>query len=361
MSQWSPQLRSNARLIMQDSRPAVGLYGPDLIMIYNEAYIELLGGLHPCMGRDARTVLASVWETHFEHIIQQNLVGEIVTNDNTEVPLVRNGYVEETYFSVRFIPIFDSEGSTIGHYEPVIETTKEVILERRSRTLLELSQEIPQAHDSDSYWDHAIQAEDNKKETDESNKSASKHYHYALRGSIGTPNESPAGLIRFDSKEDHGFVPYFKQALIARQPIVMNPRRPYDQDYSQFVLVANRVLSASLASIILHEEDIRRREHAISTAEIIKSDLRKQLLESQKAADRNHAKFTRFAERSDIGIFVINMEGVYTYRNDAWYTILNPDDRDLDLEDAWGALVDDEYIAAGQDRFGTLMETKQHQ
>jgi hypothetical protein len=122
MSQWSPQLRSNASLIMQDSRPAVGFYGPDLIMIYNEAYIELLGGLHPCMGCNARIVLSSVWETHFEHIIQQNLAGETVNNDNTEVPLMRNGYVEETYFSVRFIPIFDSKGSTVGHYEPVIET-----------------------------------------------------------------------------------------------------------------------------------------------------------------------------------------------------------------------------------------------
>jgi hypothetical protein len=55
------------------------------------------------------------------------------------------------------------------------------------------------------------------------------------------------------------------------------------------------------------------------------------------------------------------MEGVYTYRNDAWYTILNPDNRELDLENAWGALIDDEYIEAGQARFEMLRETKQHQ
>lgn len=122
MCEWSPQLRSNASLIMMDPRPAVGFYGPELIMIYNEPYIELLGGLHPCMGISARVALAQVWNEFFEPIIERNLAGETVDNSHTELPLVRNGYLEETYFSTRFIPIFDSEGATIGHYEPVVET-----------------------------------------------------------------------------------------------------------------------------------------------------------------------------------------------------------------------------------------------
>lgn len=122
MREWSPQLRSNASLIMMDPRPAVGFYGPELIMIYNEPYIELLGGLHPCMGRSAREALAQVWNEYFEPIIERNLAGETVDNSHTELPLVRNGYLEETYFSTRFIPIFDSQGATIGHYEPVVET-----------------------------------------------------------------------------------------------------------------------------------------------------------------------------------------------------------------------------------------------
>jgi hypothetical protein len=30
--------------------------------------------------------------------------------------------MEETYFSLKFIPIVDSEGATIAHYEPLTET-----------------------------------------------------------------------------------------------------------------------------------------------------------------------------------------------------------------------------------------------
>jgi len=120
MSSWSPCLRSNASLIMQDVRPAVGFYGPELIMVYNEAYVEILGGLHPCMGRSARSVLADIWH-NFEPIIEQNLAGETVAISQMEVSLTRNGYLEETYFSIQCVPVFDYHGATIGHYAPTFE------------------------------------------------------------------------------------------------------------------------------------------------------------------------------------------------------------------------------------------------
>lgn len=121
-STWTSQLRSFANLTMQDPRPAVVFYGQDLIMIYNEAYIELLGGFHPCMGVSARVALASVWPEFFEPLIQKNLKGESVERINYAIPVFRNGFLEETYFSFKFIPIYDSDGATIGHYEPLTET-----------------------------------------------------------------------------------------------------------------------------------------------------------------------------------------------------------------------------------------------
>lgn len=122
MSSWSSQLRTIANIVIQDPRPAVVFYGPDLIMVYNEAEIELLGGFHPCMGVSARIALASVWSDHFEPIITRNLAGETVEKTNTAIHMVRNGFMEETYFSLKFIPLFDSNGATVGHYEPLVET-----------------------------------------------------------------------------------------------------------------------------------------------------------------------------------------------------------------------------------------------
>jgi hypothetical protein len=122
MSNWSSQLRSIANLVMQDPRPAVLFFGPELVMIYNEAEIDLLGGFHPCMGVSARVALSSVWSHYFEPIIERNLAGETVEQTNTTIHMVRNGFMEETYFSLKFIPIFDAEGVTVGHYESLVET-----------------------------------------------------------------------------------------------------------------------------------------------------------------------------------------------------------------------------------------------
>lgn len=72
-------------------------------------------------------------------------------------------------------------------------------------------------------------------------------------------------------------------------------------------------------------------------------------------------KFQYFADRADIGIFILDMDGVYSYRNQAWFDILAPKDRDINLDEAWGALIDDDYIDLGQAKFEALMETKQHQ
>ncbi|KAF2128014.1 hypothetical protein P153DRAFT_319207 [Dothidotthia symphoricarpi CBS 119687] len=427
MKLWSSQLRNAANLVMQDPQPAVVFYGPDLIMIYNQAEIELLGDFHPCMGVSARVALASVWFNHFEPMIEQNLAGNTVEKINTSIHMVRNGFMEETYFSLKFIPLFDSDGATVGHYESLVETTRDVISRRQSQTLLDLSEEIPRARDTESYWALATEVlSRNDKdiayallystETDGSGSGSSRtwfsdnYQQCKLQGSFGLPNSSPAEHEHLDLQQDHGFTPYFRQAIDAQKPIIvrfdpsssapesvrgtqwqgigdpcraaaicplnptsskdnilgvmvigLNPRRPHDEDYLQFILVASRLLSTSLTSILLHEEDIGRRERTIANAEAMKFQLKQQLLESQKEVERSASKFQRFAERADVGIFLIDMNGVYSYRNDAWYTILDPDTSNLGLGEAWGALIDDEYASMGQAKFEKLVETKQHQ
>lgn len=182
------------------------------------------------------------------------------------------------------------------------------------------------------------------------------HQECTLRGSVGVPSDSPAAPARLDLRQEDGFAPYFRDALAQRKPIAItiyedpaaamlvrdfkwrgfgdpcrtavvcplnptsskdnilgfmvigiNPRRPYDDDYRQFVLIASRLLSTSLTSIILHEEDIGRRERTIANAEAMRHELQQQLLESQKEAERSALKFQRFADRADIGIFILDM------------------------------------------------------
>jgi len=109
-----------------------------------------------------------------------------------------------------------------------------------------------------------------------------------------------------------------------------NPRRPYNNDYTQFIQVTSRLLATSLASILLHKEDLRRRERAIANTEAVKNELREQLSESDKEIKRSLIKFQRFAERADISIFILDINGPYIYRNDAWYRTCAPKDPNVD-------------------------------
>ena len=143
--------------------------------------------------------------------------------------------------------------------------------------------------------------------------------------------------------------------------IGLNPRRPFDEDYLQFILVTSRLLSTCLTSILLHEEDIGRRERTIANAEAMKYQLKEQLTLSQQEAERNVSKFKRFAERADVGIFLIGLDGVYSYRNQAWFDILGTVEEDIGLDEAWNLLIAEDHRELGQNKFKELLETKQHQ
>lgn len=93
-------------------------------MIYNKAYIQILGVLHPCMGSSARVALRDYWG-HFEPIIQYNkATGRAMAENDLPLFLDRHGYFKETFFSFQFLPILDEHGSVAGYYEPIAETTK---------------------------------------------------------------------------------------------------------------------------------------------------------------------------------------------------------------------------------------------
>jgi hypothetical protein len=57
--------------------------------------------------------------------------------------LFRDGYLEETYFSFTFSPIFKDDGSVGGIFNASQETTQRVLSNRRVKTLSELGKRTP--------------------------------------------------------------------------------------------------------------------------------------------------------------------------------------------------------------------------
>jgi hypothetical protein len=96
----------------------------------------------------------------------------------------------------------------------------------------------------------------------------------------------------------------------------INPRRPYDDDYSLFIQLLSRQLATSLASIVLFEEEIRRGQRAARLAALDRIELSKQLdLRTQEVAE-SETRFTRMVEFSLVGMFSTDSKGEITYNND---------------------------------------------
>ena len=101
----------------------------------------------------------------------------------------------------------------------------------------------------------------------------------------------------------------------------LNPRRPYDEDCQLFIQVVNKLFTTSLASVVLLEEEIRHRENMISQAAKVQEQLSEQLLSSQRKVELTEKKLQRFAERADRAIFIADMTGQCTYRNQRWFDL----------------------------------------
>ncbi|KAL9600917.1 MAG: hypothetical protein Q9219_002852 [cf. Caloplaca sp. 3 TL-2023] len=101
----------------------------------------------------------------------------------------------------------------------------------------------------------------------------------------------------------------------------VNPRRPYDDDYSLFVQLLGRQLTTSVASVVLFEEEIARGRRAAQLAALDHNELSEQLAIRTQEAVESETKFTRMAEFAPVGIFIADNEGQITYCNDTWYEI----------------------------------------
>ena len=101
----------------------------------------------------------------------------------------------------------------------------------------------------------------------------------------------------------------------------INPRRPYDDDYSLFVQLLSRQLTTSMASVVLFEEEIARGRRAARLAALDRIELSEQLAARTQEKVESETKFTQMAELAPVGIFIADKAGRITYCNDMWYEV----------------------------------------
>lgn len=140
---WSPTLRAMTDLALNTEFAVTLLWGPDFTMIYNEAYVPIIGDKHPAaLGAPAREVFPEIWGE-----IGPMMQGVRDGNGPVWMPDIRllmnrHGFAEECFFNFCYSPVGEQDGAIEGVVDIVTETTDRVLAQRRLELLARLGQTL---------------------------------------------------------------------------------------------------------------------------------------------------------------------------------------------------------------------------
>ena len=128
---WSKELVTIVNLTLASSSPARTMWGPQLILIYNDAYRPIPGPRHPsALGQSAREVYRDSWHVVGPMLEQALATGNTVFHEKLLIPLPTEHGVRDAYLNYSFNPIFE-DGAIAGLFGALYDVTGEVMAVRR--------------------------------------------------------------------------------------------------------------------------------------------------------------------------------------------------------------------------------------
>ncbi|MCM2485258.1 ATP-binding protein [Burkholderia glumae] len=154
---WPQSLRSAVGICLGANFPIAIYWGPDLVLLYNDAWSPILGAKHPwALGRPGMEVWPEIWAEIGPLFGQVLDTGIGVWQHDQLLPMRRHGYTEECYFNFTFSPIRGDTGAVEGIFNAVLETTSAVISKRRERILRELAETLADARNEQEVFSAAV-------------------------------------------------------------------------------------------------------------------------------------------------------------------------------------------------------------
>ncbi|TBN44041.1 hybrid sensor histidine kinase/response regulator [Paracoccus subflavus] len=107
---WPPHLRVNVNSLVNSPIPQVLMWGPDHVVIYNDAFIGIVGHNHPrALGGRVPEIWPEMWDFN-KAVLERGLRGEVQAFREHPIVLNRNGQPEEVILDLFYSPIHDEAG-----------------------------------------------------------------------------------------------------------------------------------------------------------------------------------------------------------------------------------------------------------
>jgi len=131
MSGWSESFLCAVNLMLESQFPTLLAWGPEMVLLYNDACLPLLAEKHPrALGQPAQECWAEAW-----HILGPKLTpvleqGAKFYFENDLIPIVRDGSLTDVYWTYSYSPVRDTEGAVRGILVVSHDVTAKLTAER---------------------------------------------------------------------------------------------------------------------------------------------------------------------------------------------------------------------------------------
>ena len=149
LEQWPDVLKTTVALCFASSFPQSIVWGPQLTMLYNDAFIPILGDKPYALGRPFNEVWHEVWP-QVGPIANAAFEGHATYIENFPLLIERGAGPEQAYFTFCYSPIRDPQGKVVGMLDTVTETTATAFLARRLAVLDAIGSAVANAADAEA-------------------------------------------------------------------------------------------------------------------------------------------------------------------------------------------------------------------
>jgi PAS domain S-box-containing protein len=255
---WPQSLRSTVSMMLPSKAQIILFWGPEFVVLYNDAYRPVFGAKHPeALGLAGREAWREIWESQLKALLTGVVrTGEAFWAKDLLFEIERHGFPEETYFDVSYDPVRVESGDVGGVYCIVTETTERVVGERRMALLKDLAARNATARTAVDACALAIETLARKPQDI---LFALTYLGDELQSS--TP-DAPEQLARSKPElvKDVSIASSSQEAQAARLVVGLNPKRPFDDQYRAFVDLVADQLGTALANAHAYEQERRRAE-----------------------------------------------------------------------------------------------------
>ena len=146
---WPETLATAVGICLSSRIPMLVCWGPDLTMVYNDDYLELLGQVKhaDALGQPVAHVWPEIWDV-IEPMFAGVMAGGPATwSEDQRLDVDRRGFPEEAFFTWTYGPIHGPDGTVEGVLNVAVETTDKVLAVRRAGVAAALVADLARAED----------------------------------------------------------------------------------------------------------------------------------------------------------------------------------------------------------------------